>query len=53
MLENEGNQVSLATNGQEACDAYLAAVEQGAPFEVIPMDCNMPVLDGAPTPGVP
>ena len=46
MLENEGNQVSLATNGQEACEAYQAAVERGEPFEVIFMDCNMPVLDG-------
>jgi CheY-like chemotaxis protein len=34
MLENEGNQVSLATNGQEACEAYEAAVERGEPFEV-------------------
>ena len=41
MLENEGNQVSLATNGQEACEAYQAAVERGEPFEVIFMDCNM------------
>ena len=46
MLENEGNHVSLATNGQEACEAYQAAVERGEPFEVIFMDCNMPVLDG-------
>ena len=34
MLENEGNQVALATNGQEACEAYQAAVERGEPFEV-------------------
>ena len=46
MLENEGNLVSLATNGQEACEAYQAAVERSEPFEVIFMDCNMPVLDG-------
>ena len=42
MLENEGNQVSLATNGQEACEAYQAAVARGEPFEVLPMGCNMP-----------
>ena len=42
MLEHAGNQVSLATNGQEACEAYEAAVERGEPFEVLLMACNMP-----------
>ena len=43
ILEMEGAQVSLASNGQEAID-HLLAQPQG--FDVVLMDAQMPVLDG-------
>ena len=41
MLENLGCDVTIATNGQEAMTCFRAA-----PFDLILMDCQMPVLDG-------
>jgi CheY-like chemotaxis protein len=41
-----GLTVTSATNGQEACELALAAVEEGQPFDWILMDMQMPVVDG-------
>ena len=41
MLESMGLQVSVASNGREAVDAVL-----NSSFDVILMDCQMPVMDG-------
>ena len=43
MLKNLGYQVEIAENGQQA----LSQLEQSAqPFELILMDCQMPIMDG-------
>lgn len=41
LLEGEGHQVSLAGNGQLACDLF-----ESGDFDIILMDVQMPVLDG-------
>ena len=41
MLENLGCRVHLASNGYEAVDAFSMA-----DYDLILMDCNMPVIDG-------
>ena len=41
MLERLGLQVTLVANGQEALDAYAKDS-----FDIVFMDCQMPVLDG-------
>ncbi|HEY1921834.1 MAG TPA: ATP-binding protein [Tepidisphaeraceae bacterium] len=41
ILSRAGSQVTIAANGQEA----LEAVQRGA-FDLVLMDCQMPVLDG-------
>jgi CheY-like chemotaxis protein len=46
MLEKVGFQVSIAKDGQEALERALEAREAHAPFEVILMDMQMPVMDG-------
>lgn len=46
MLKGMGHVVEVAENGQEALDYLEKAVE---PFDVILMDCQMPVLDGYET----
>ena len=40
-LENAGHKVTLAPNGRDAVDAFLAS-----PFDIVLMDVQMPVLDG-------
>ena len=35
-----------ACNGKEAIDIFNANILSGKPFQIILMDCNMPVLDG-------
>jgi CheY-like chemotaxis protein len=40
-LENFGHKVTLASNGREAVDAFIAS-----PFDIVLMDVQMPVLDG-------
>jgi len=42
MLRTFGITVDLAANGEEA----LSALQVGTPYELIFMDCQMPVLDG-------
>ncbi len=44
ILTEEGHEVTIATNGQEAVDAFAASAE-GA-FDAILMDAQMPVMDG-------
>ena len=46
LLEKAGAQVTLAENGQVACDEALAAQAAGKPFDVILMDMQMPLMDG-------
>ncbi|MBK1723989.1 ATP-binding protein [Thiocystis violacea] len=41
MLEDLGLAVRIASNGQEALDAFLAG-----DYDLILMDCHMPVMDG-------
>ncbi|MCB1217187.1 CHASE domain-containing protein [bacterium] len=41
LLEQNGLKADTAENGQLACDAHIAA-----PYDLILMDCQMPVMDG-------
>jgi CheY-like chemotaxis protein len=45
-LEQAGLDVTLVENGKLACDAALAAVRNGTPFDMILMDMQMPEMDG-------
>ena len=46
-LELEGCSIAEAANGAEALDAVTAAAIAGAPFDMILLDHNMPVMDGS------
>ena len=46
VLKKAGAEVVLAENGQIALDEALGARDQGAHFDVILMDIQMPILDG-------
>jgi two-component system, sensor histidine kinase and response regulator len=46
ILARAGAQVTLADNGQIACDKALAALDTPEPFDLILMDMQMPVLEG-------
>jgi signal transduction histidine kinase/DNA-binding NarL/FixJ family response regulator len=46
ILEDAGADVTAVENGQLAVESVLAAGEAGAPFDVILMDMQMPVMDG-------
>jgi len=43
ILEKYGCEVTAATDGKQAFDYY---VEHGAEYDVVFMDCHMPVMDG-------
>ncbi|MFC3152509.1 response regulator [Litoribrevibacter euphylliae] len=45
LIERLGYQVDTATNGQEALH-YLKTSPPDAPYSIILMDCQMPVMDG-------
>src|SRR5204863_8759522 len=45
-LRRAGADVTLATNGVTACELALAAAADGAPFDLVLMDVQMPELDG-------
>lgn len=46
VLERAGAEVMLVDNGLAAVDAALASAQRQAPFDVVLMDMQMPVLDG-------
>ena len=46
VLTKAGATVVVADNGQMAVDSALAAVDENAPFDLILMDMQMPILDG-------
>ncbi len=46
LLKKAGADVTVAENGQIAHDLALAGRDEGAPFAVILMDIQMPVMDG-------
>ena len=46
ILRKQGAQVTVAENGQIAMDLALGAQDKKAPFDVILMDMQMPVMDG-------
>ena len=45
-LEGDGHTVTAATGGQTGIDAFLAAYQQGNPFELVISDLGMPNVDG-------
>jgi two-component system sensor histidine kinase/response regulator len=46
ILSRAGFHVTVAENGQVAYDVAMAALNEGAPFDLILMDMQMPVMDG-------
>jgi signal transduction histidine kinase/CheY-like chemotaxis protein len=46
VLRRAGLDVDLANDGQIACEKALAAQEAGAPYELIVMDMQMPLMTG-------
>jgi CheY-like chemotaxis protein len=46
MVEKAGHTCELAENGREAIAKVRLAREKGAPFDLVLMDMQMPVLDG-------
>lgn len=46
LIQNLGGKVELANNGQIALDLFKKSKKEGAPFDVIFMDINMPLLNG-------
>ena len=38
--------VDSAFNGQEAIDTFIQNSQEGKNYELILMDCNMPLMDG-------
>ncbi|MGA9771450.1 MAG: response regulator [Blastocatellia bacterium] len=45
-LADAGDHVDLAVNGIEAERLYLEAVRDGCPYDVLILDCAMPLLSG-------
>jgi CheY-like chemotaxis protein len=46
LLLRLGHRPVVASNGAEAVDSWIAAESAGAPYDVILMDVQMPLLDG-------
>jgi PAS domain S-box-containing protein len=46
VLEKAGAQVEIVGDGQAAVTSALSAADAGAPFDVVLMDMQMPVMDG-------
>jgi two-component system, sensor histidine kinase and response regulator len=46
MLEKLGCRFVIAENGQVALDRVKDSIENGQPFDLVLMDCMMPVMDG-------
>jgi signal transduction histidine kinase len=45
-LEADGHNITTADGGQAGIDAFLAAIVQGNPFQVVITDLGMPYVDG-------
>jgi CheY-like chemotaxis protein len=46
MLEVLGCQVTVVGDGEAACRAVAQADQRGAPYDLVFMDCHMPLMDG-------
>jgi PAS domain S-box-containing protein len=46
LLEEAGANAATVDNGRDAVEAAWAAIGKGAPFDIIFMDMQMPVMDG-------
>ena len=46
LLTRLGHHVAIATNGEAVLESWLAARSAGAPYDLILMDIQMPLLDG-------
>ncbi|MCG8406777.1 MAG: response regulator [Phycisphaerales bacterium] len=46
VLKKAGAEMSFVSNGKAALETALSARDKGAPFDVILMDMQMPVMDG-------
>lgn len=46
ILRRAGYEVTVAGDGQRACELALAAWREGHPFDVVLMDMEMPVMNG-------
>jgi CheY-like chemotaxis protein/HPt (histidine-containing phosphotransfer) domain-containing protein len=46
MLARGGHTVVLVENGQAAVDAVRESIERSAPFDLVLMDMQMPIMDG-------
>jgi PAS domain S-box-containing protein len=46
LLRNAGLHVAVAEDGEQGVAAVRAATQAGEPFDLVLMDCQMPVLDG-------
>ncbi|MEH2511463.1 PAS domain S-box-containing protein [Nitrobacteraceae bacterium AZCC 1564] len=49
LLKRLGHQCTVATNGEEALESWLAADSADTPYDVVLMDVQMPALDGIET----
>ncbi|MEO6094875.1 MAG: ATP-binding protein [Fibrobacteria bacterium] len=45
-LKMDGHEIVVANGGQAGIDAFLAALKDGRPFEVVMTDLGMPYVDG-------
>jgi CheY-like chemotaxis protein len=46
LLAKLGHRVTVATNGADAIESWLAARAAGEPYDLVLMDVHMPVVDG-------
>ena len=46
LLEDMGLHADVASHGQEALDMLLQATIDNAPYNLVLMDCQMPIMDG-------
>ncbi len=46
MLQRLGHQCEIVNNGREAMERYAAQCVNGKPYDIVLMDCEMPIMDG-------
>jgi CheY-like chemotaxis protein len=46
VMESAGHRVHLAQDGQQGLELYRRALDEGAPYDLVILDLNMPVMDG-------